>query len=107
LVQYFDVKVGFAYWGMTPGSINYGALGACIRTWDRKDGIDPIMVKAMIDDFASDQQFIRQSTPAWKSFINQRQKLFEIAAFRVKDKKNARRNGEVRIMGHMPRKAGD
>lgn len=50
----------------------------------RQEGISYDTVKAMIDVFASDKQFIRATTPAWKSFINQRQKLLLLVEGKTK-----------------------
>jgi len=91
LVDYFRVQCAKNFFGRTPGALNADALRAQISRWIRNEGIPYDTVKAMIDVFVSDQQFIRATTPAWKSFINQRQKLFEIAERRTKAKTNMTR----------------
>lgn len=106
LVEYFRLQCTKNYWGMTPGALNEDALRSQITRWLRMEGIPYDTVKAMIDVFTSDRNFIRQDTPAWKSFVNQRQKLFLIAEERTKRAKIDSRwtgSGKVTFKGFMPR----
>lgn len=84
LVDYFRMQCARHFFGMTPGTVNADALRVQISRWMRQDGISYETVKAMIDVFVSDRNFIRATTPAWKSFLAQRQKLFLM----VEDKQN-------------------
>jgi hypothetical protein len=84
LVDYFSYKVRKSYGGFAPDPINGDAIRAGIRRWLTADGLSHDMVKAMIEIFVSEPQFMRKGIPAWKSFLAQRQRLITLAEDRRK-----------------------
>lgn len=86
LVEYFRLQCAKNFWGQTPGVLNEAALRSQFSRWIKVEGVPYEMVKAMIDVFVSDKNYIRKDTPAWKSFLNQRQKLFLIAERRAQSR---------------------
>lgn len=50
-----------------------------IARWIHEDKLDPSAIKHMIDLFVADPTYLKKGIPPWKSFVNQRQALFEKA----------------------------
>lgn len=74
LVDYFLYRVGPLQFGRSPEPINKKVLSSSIRRWII-EGLDPLVIKAMIDLFAKEAKFLKKGIPAWKSFLASRQYL--------------------------------
>lgn len=79
LAWYLHEKTLQGFFGRSPGATNLAAVRSNIASWMSVDGIKPMVIKEMIDIFTSTPANLKPGIPAWKSFVNLRQKLFEAA----------------------------
>lgn len=93
LAQYLHDEVVTNFFGKGPGQVPIEPVAGNLSQWIHKDGIKPETVKAMIDHFVSDPQNLIKGVPAWKSFVNLRQRLYETVE-RQEEAVQARTGGE-------------
>lgn len=74
------------------GAISEEPTRQQIARWIREDGVEPAVVREMIEIFVADQQLLEQPTPAWRTFISQRSRLEFDARRRLGDYSADRRS---------------
>lgn len=94
LAHYLNEQVILKFFGKQPGPVNIEATRQQISRWIHQEGIDPAVVKAMIDHFVSNPNNLQKGTPAWRTFISQRHALMAVVSRISRDAARAANPGD-------------
>lgn len=76
------------------GAVSQDPTRKQIAAWMRDDGVEPRIIREMIEVFVSDPRLLNQPLPAWKTFVNQRARLESAARRRLGGFASRRRSVE-------------